>query len=160
MKNHVYHPPYIDKLLNYIKESEVVSIEDLQRVFPKFHGGSLSRLYKTVEQDTRFLLVKGKSRWCPTVVAYFGENSEPKTPKTMAVDFFRRIPPLTMERLSKPKGGFYTKPKGKEFSIATIMKTYKIDVELAKQVMNEIERFFGKRLLPRKHGKKTFLRRY
>lgn len=160
LENHVYHPPHIQKLLEYIQKAEAVTIEDLRSTFPKFHGGSLTRLYRIVERDSRFRLVRGKARWSPTVIAYFGENNEPTTPTAMAVDFFQRIPPLTYERRVTERGGSYKIPRGKQISIQAIMKTYKIDFGTAKQVLDKIESLFGKRLLPAKMGKRRFLRRY
>lgn len=141
LENHVNHPPRIAKLLEHIREKRVVTIEELRQVFPKLWGGNLSQLYDAVRSDSSFIVLESKTRWNPSIIAYFGDPYSPDTATLKAVDLFQRI----SQRSSK-----------KDTTIDDIMNIYNTSLEEANQVYDEVLRLFERQIETRKNASKGF----
>lgn len=158
LKNHINHPPLINKILDYVREAKIITIPELRQKFPTLYGANLTDFYNAVRENPDFTVIEGRAQWYPTVVAYT-PNKEPKTPEEIAVDYFKRIPIMRWEIRVSPNGRRYKVPVGKAGSIQGIMDTYKITREQAETIMNIITTVFAKRILLDKKGE-AFLRKF
>lgn len=159
LKNHVMHSPHVLKIFVYIQKRGVCTLDDIRNHFPHVYGGTLTRLYLAVRTDERFRIVQSKSRWSPTVFAFFGDSEKPSTPSLMAVDYFQRTPKAYWRSTTTAKGRKTRILSGKQGTLRGIVDTYNIDLETAKAVFNEIIRLFGSRIKLSKVGK-AFRRLY
>jgi len=159
VKRSMREPPYVLRVLSYIKEVEVIESRDLKKRFPALYGGNLSRLFDAIDRDKSFRAVISRSRRAPSIFAYFGVSSKPTSPRLMAVDYFQRIQPSSRTDSPDAVGRKVMVYRGPEGSLEGIQEAYSLTKEEAYEVWKELIGLFETRILINQAEKK-FRRKY
>ena len=144
VKNHMKHSPLISQMLAFIRQTRLLTLDDLRRKFPMCYGSNQMRLFSAMkEKPEEYLIISGGGRGVKTIIAYL-PYKEPKTMEEIALDYFLRI----------------SQRKKKVASIDEIKKIYNLKNEEAEAVWSLFTHVFQTRLKMRPDGKAAMLKTY